>query len=273
MPKTLSNEALLLTAKSDGRVFFIIPWYDQTLLGTTDTNYSGDIDNITIQDEEINYLLTEANQVLMTNWTRQDIIGKFAGIRVLQQSSKNSPSHISRDWFLKKHPNGLLSSIGGKFTSAREDAAVIVDGICKLLNTGVTCPTFGKTFPWLSDINYQSLLDTALPKGKQLGIDKESVEWLARRHGNRIVEVFQLCENNPDLTQRIKPGHPFILADLIFCARCEMVVHLDDLLRRRLPLMILTKLTVEELMHLATITAQILGWDSQKKEDEINRCL
>ena len=49
LPKILETEALLLTAKTDGRVFFIIPWYGLTLLGTTDTNYDGDIDHVTVE--------------------------------------------------------------------------------------------------------------------------------------------------------------------------------------------------------------------------------
>ena len=274
MPKILGDEALLLTARSDGRVFFIIPWYGFTLLGTTDTNYDGDIENIPITSEDIRYLLSEANQVLKTaNWTEQDIIGKFSGLRVLQQSDNDSPSRISRDWTLKSSQNGLLSSIGGKFTSAREDAAVIVDTLCAKLGVHTGCPTFGKTFPWLSDTNYKSLLDISLAKAEQLGIDKESALLLVRRHGNRASGVFALCEDDPALATRITPELPFIVADLVFCTRHEMVVHLDDLLRRRVPLLILAKMTPGELNHLALIAAKILDWDTERANKELNRCL
>jgi glycerol-3-phosphate dehydrogenase len=274
IPKTLGDEALLLTAKSDGRVFFIIPWYGLTLLGTTDTNYDGNIENVLITHEDINYLLSEANQVLKTaNWTEQDIIGKFAGIRVLQQSNNDSPSHISRDWILKTSQNGLFSSIGGKFTSAREDAAVIVDTLCENLGIHTNCPTFGKAFPWLSNTDYKSLLDISLAKAQQLGIDKESAILLVRRHGNRVSGIFDLCEDDPDLVERISPELSFIMADLVFCTRHEMVMHLDDLLRRRIPLLILAKITPDQLDQLANITAKILGWDTKKTHEELNRCL
>lgn len=274
MPKTLGDEALLLTAKSDGRVFFIIPWYGMTLLGTTDTDYDGDIENVPITNEDIRYLLSEANQVLKTvAWTEQDIIGKFAGIRVLQQSRSNNPSSISRDWILKTSQNGLLSSIGGKFTSAREDAVVITDTVCKQLGLHGACQTFGRVFPWLSGTDYQSLLDISLPRAQRLGIDKDSTFWLVRRHGNKISQVFQLCEDNPDLAMLIRPELPFIMADLVCCARHEMVIHLDDLLRRRIPLLILAKLSPGDLSYLANITAKILGWDAKKTDDEVIRCL
>ena len=131
----LENEALLLTAEADGRVFFVIPWYGLTLLGTTDTPYFGDINQIKVEADDIDYLLTAANRVLQSvHWQKSDIIGQYAGLRVLKQSSKTSTSAVSRDWELKTAHNGLLTSIGGKFTSAREDAAQIVNTVCKNLH-------------------------------------------------------------------------------------------------------------------------------------------
>ncbi|MFZ2170763.1 MAG: glycerol-3-phosphate dehydrogenase/oxidase, partial [Methylococcaceae bacterium] len=114
LPKTLGNEALLLTAKADGRVFFIIPWYGQTLLGSSDSDYGGDVDHLTVETEEVDYLLNEANRVLKTvNWTEKDIIGRYAGLSVLKPSSSTSLYSSSRDWELITSDNGLLSSIGG----------------------------------------------------------------------------------------------------------------------------------------------------------------
>ena len=274
LPKTLGNEALLLTAKTDGRVFFIIPWYGLTLLGTTDNDYGGDIDHLTIEAEEVNYLLSEANRVLKTvNWTEQDIIGRYAGLRVLKPSANASPSSISRDWELITSKNGLLSSIGGKLTSAREDAAFIVDTLCK--NSGIkeSCKTFGKPFPWLPIGDYQQWADTTLKKAMALGIDTESAHWLLRRHGNRVSGVFELIKQDAELAKRILPALPFIVADLVFCAQHEMVVHLEDLLRRRLPLLILSKIAPAELQRLAIIAAKALAWDDDMMNKECNLCM
>jgi glycerol-3-phosphate dehydrogenase len=112
LPNVLGNEALLLTAEADGRVFFMIPWYGLTLLGTTDTHYAGDIEQIKVEADDIDYLLTAANRVLQSvHWKKSDIIGQYAGLRVLKQSSKTSPSAVSRDWELKAAHNGLLSQL------------------------------------------------------------------------------------------------------------------------------------------------------------------
>lgn len=273
LPKILESEALLLTAKRDSRVFFIIPWYGLTLIGTTDTNYAGDVDHVTVEPEEINYLLSEANRVLKTaNWTEQDIIGCYAGLRVLKPSADALPSRISRDWELKISKNGLLSSIGGKFTSAREDAACIVDAVCKNLGVNAPCLTFGHPLPWLPVEDYQNWTEAALNEAVDLSIDNESAHWLLRRHGNRVSGIFELIKQDGQLAKRITPALPFIIADLVFCAQHEMVVHLEDLLRRRLPLLILSKSTPFEFQSLTGIAAKALAWDDDRIKEERELC-
>jgi len=273
LPKILDDEALLLTAESDGRVFFIIPWYGITLLGTTDTDYAGDIDQVCVEADEVDYLLTETNRVLNVNWTEADVIGHYAGLRVLKQSSKAMPSDVSRDWELKVSNNGLLTSIGGKITSAREDAAQIVNTLCKNLGVNESCKTNAKPFPWLAAPNYRLWADATLLEAATLGIDNESAAWLIRRHAKRVPMVFKLIEQDAALAQRITPTLPLIVADLVFCAGNEMVVHLEDLLRRRMPLLILAKMTQSELRYLAELAAKTLGWDEVKLNYEFERCV
>jgi glycerol-3-phosphate dehydrogenase len=273
LPKLLGDEALLLTAKSDGRVFFIMPWYGLTLLGTTDSDYNGDIDRVCVDAEEVDYLLSEANRALKTvQWTERDIIGRFAGLRVLQPSSHKTPSAISRDWALKQSDNGFLTSIGGKITSARADAAHIIDKLCEQVGNDAPSQTNARPFPW-APMNYRQWASVESEKARQLGVDEEASLWLLRRHGIRVESIFGNIAENPRLSKRIIPSAPFIKAELAFCAANEMVVHLDDLLRRRMPLMILAKLTVDDLRNLAAGIAGELNWDSATTNNEIDRCL
>ena len=273
LPKILENEALLLTAQADGRVFFMIPWYGLTLLGTTDTDYADDIEQIKVEADDIDYLLIEANRVLQSvHWKKSDIIGQYAGLRVLNQSSKTSPSAVSRDWELKSNHNGLLTSMGGKFTSAREDAAQIVNTACKNLRITVPCKTDGRPFPWLPETDYSLWSVNTLADAKALHIDDESALWLIKRHAKRVPLIFELIANDPNLAKRMLPSLPFIGADLVFCARHEMVVHLDDLLRRRIPLFILSKMTPDEYRTITDIIATTLAWDADKLHKELWFC-
>ena len=272
LPAGLGEEALLLTAKSDGRVFFMIPWYGLTLIGTTDTDYQGDINHVAVEEADIAYLLAESNHYLKTAWTAADVIGSYAGVRVMKHDDKSSPSSTSRDWELKTASNGVHYSVGGKITSAREDAAHIVNAVCAQLGVDAPCPTKGKNFPWTPDNDYSTWLPAASTQARQLDVDEESAKWLIRRHGKRVDEVFRIIKNNPRMAERIIPALPFIHADLLWSARSEMVVHLDDLLRRRMPLLIMAKLGENDLRRIAASVAATLGWDEAALNQEIETC-
>ncbi|HSM98199.1 MAG TPA: glycerol-3-phosphate dehydrogenase/oxidase, partial [Gallionella sp.] len=222
MPGLQADEALLLTAKSDGRVFFIIPWYGMTLLGTTDSDYRGDPDHVTVEAAEIEYLLAEANHYLTIKWTQADIIGRYAGVRVMRRSELASPSDVSRDWELKTAVNGVHYSIGGKLTSAREDVASIVDTVCERLGIDAPCATRNRPFPWSPEKDFAEWSVDVNAQASRLGVDHESAKWLLRRHGKRVEEVLRSMAGDPHLAERIVPALPFIYADLLYCARTEM---------------------------------------------------
>ncbi|MEO8332402.1 MAG: glycerol-3-phosphate dehydrogenase/oxidase [Gallionella sp.] len=272
MPALPTDEALLLTAKSDGRVFFMIPWYGMTLLGTTDTDYRGDLEQVTVESGEVAYLLDAANHYLQTAWTEDDVVGSYAGVRVMKRSDKTSPSAVSRDWELQTADNGVHYSIGGKITSAREDAACIVNAVCAQLGVDVPCQTMNRPFPWAPEQDYSEWSATMTAQAGKLDIDPESTLWLLRRHGQRVSEVFRMIELMPSLSERITSALPFIYADLLLCARGEMVVCLDDLLRRRMPLLILANLTADTLRRIAETVAPLLGWDEDSINREIETC-
>lgn len=276
MPAALSSEALLLTAPVDGRVFFMIPWYGMTLLGTTDTDFKGDDAQVTVDDSDIDYLLAAANHYLKIPWSRADIIGSFAGVRVFKQASHTappvSPSALSRDWELRSASNGVHYAIGGKITSSRQDAARIVDAVCAQLGITATCVTTGRLFPWAPQQNFAQWHGAMQNQAIQLGIDAQSAHWLLHRHGTRITGIFHAIQVQADLAQRVIPSLPFIHADLVYCAATEMVIHLDDLLRRRMPLLILARLTCDQLRHIALRVANTMQWDNTRIDQEIERC-
>ncbi|MDO8414120.1 MAG: glycerol-3-phosphate dehydrogenase/oxidase [Gallionellaceae bacterium] len=271
LPAVLQDQALLLTAPSDGRVFFMLPWYGRTLLGTTDTDYHGAAGQVTVEEADVTYLLDAANYYLKTGWTAADIINSYAGVRVLKNNGSVHPSAVSRDWELKTAANGTHYSIGGKITSAREDAAVIVDTVCSQLGLSQPCLTRTQMFPW-SPQDFTQWTTHQKAQAKKIGLAEDIALWLMRRYGKRVEEVFSVLSTDPHLATRIVPTLPFILADLLCCARQEMVVHLSDLLRRRMPLLILAQLTATELRPLAGLVAPVLGWDEARINDEVFHC-
>jgi glycerol-3-phosphate dehydrogenase len=271
MPSLQSDQAILLTAKEDGRVFFIIPWYGRTLLGTTDADYRGDLDKVTVEEADIAYLLDAANHYFKTAWMQQDVIASYAGLRVMKQSDAAHPSAASRDWELRTTAGHVHHIIGGKLTSAREDASEVVDVVCAHLGVSAPCATQDQGLPWKPLHPYAVWSKEMLARAQRLGVDAESARCLLRRHGVRVESILELVVAKPQLAERIVADLPFIYVDLVFCAANEMVISLYDLLRSRLPLLILAKISREVLDKLIATLAVESGWDegNMRKDSEL----
>jgi glycerol-3-phosphate dehydrogenase len=269
----LTDEALLLTAPQDGRVFFIIPWYGMTLLGTTDEDYLGDINQLASTAADADYLLTAANHYLQSNLREEDIVARYAGIRVMQRSDAAHPSQLSRDWTLQTDQHGVHFSVGGKITSARVDAASIVDTVCKNLAIRAACATANNPFPWTPHEAFSSWYEEQMQRAQQLKVDVESAHWLLHRHGKNAALILDTIQAAPETAQRILASVPFTNAALLWCATYEDVVHLDDLLRRRLPILLLAQLDNIKLKNIAMRVASVLNWDAAKIAKGISRCI
>ncbi|HUS24427.1 MAG TPA: glycerol-3-phosphate dehydrogenase/oxidase [Candidatus Binatia bacterium] len=231
------REAFLLTAQ-DGRVFFVIPWYGRTLVGTTEADVEAPSADPT--DEETRYLLAGARSGLPgIEWTERDVLARFAGIRTLQAEDAADPSAITREFEVTQPEPGHLLPIGGKFTTARCDAIAVVDRVERALSrphrAGAThrhplpgCPETVETFP-----RWQQAM---MPLLTRQGVDAESAQFLTQRHGQRIGRIGELLRENRAWAQRLVPEAPFIAAEAVLAVRDEMALSLTDVLRRRLPL-------------------------------------
>lgn len=123
---------LLAQSPEDGRIFFVLPWNNQTLVGTTESIYAGDPDRLVIKDEQVNYLLERANRYLEIGLSQNDIRAAFSGLRWLALDEKRDLSSTSRGYEIGEHASacGLLLTIyGGKLTTYRKLAETISDRI------------------------------------------------------------------------------------------------------------------------------------------------
>lgn len=267
MPKLHSEDAVLLTAKSDGRVFFLIPWYGRTLLGTTDTDYDGDPAAVCVEQDDVDYLLTSANDYLKTHWTVHDIHGAFAGLRTMLDDSDASASSVSREWHLDHSEPGLLTSIGGKYTSARIDGLSASKTIVSLLY-GVSKQPASVEMAWYPADSFRKWQEQICIEAQAAGIDKETALNGTQRFGARFSQVIHFAENDPSLAERICPDLPFCLAEIVHAVRNEMARTLSDVLRRRVPLMLLTRLQRRTVVECCELMAEVSGWDVSRKNAE-----
>ena len=128
------KSGLFLESPNDGRIFFLIPWQGVTLLGTTERLWRESPDQVTISEEEIDYLLNRCNEYLEPKLKKENIIQMFSGLRWLAVDQGQSISSTSREHSLGYHYSGrgyLLTIYGGKYTSYRSLCEKIGDEITK----------------------------------------------------------------------------------------------------------------------------------------------
>ncbi|NIQ92998.1 MAG: glycerol-3-phosphate dehydrogenase/oxidase, partial [Desulfuromonadales bacterium] len=111
------NEALYLSSEQDDRLFFVIPWGDLSLIGTTDTDTDRPPEETVATEEDIDYLLEEsANHLHGTTLTRDCVVATFAGLRPLVADTRDTASNVSREHRIFISASGLVSVGGGKYT-------------------------------------------------------------------------------------------------------------------------------------------------------------
>ncbi len=126
--KIQAGTGLLLLTPQDKRVFFVLPWKGQTLVGTTDTDFQGSPDQVRAETADLDYLLEATRFYFPTlNLKHSDILDSFAGLRPLLRQEKGSASQVSREHQIFESRSGLITIAGGKLTSYRRMAEELVD--------------------------------------------------------------------------------------------------------------------------------------------------
>ena len=243
------QDAFLLTAPQDGRVFFVIPWYARTLVGTTESSVA-EISQAVVTPAEQTYLLNAVHALLPgLNWTDADVIASFAGARTLQAEDAETLSAQTREFVITTPRPGLIWPIGGKYTTARCDAAEVIDAVYTMLEKqGPVSLTHRYPLPgapvgtregsvMLGDFTgWQS---EAMAGLLRRGLAADIAESLTLRHGTRIGAITALLDAEPAWAARLVADAPFIEAEVILAVRDEGARSLQDVARRRMPLLLL----------------------------------
>jgi glycerol-3-phosphate dehydrogenase len=268
----LPTEDALVAPTADGRVFFLIPWYGRSLIGTTDTDYPGEPEHPRVEPEDVAYLLAQAGRVLGGNtWSRDDIVSGFAALRALPASRQRQTASVTREWFLREPIEGFLVSVGGKLTSARVDAARAVDRAFRVLHRPpVPCATGERPFPWAPPAPFDDWLREATTRCVSLGLDETTATTCALRYGSRIGAVLGIVEHDRSLAARIVEDAPFCLAEVVHVAREEMPNDLEDIVRRRIPLTLVAPPSRPVLERIAQLAGDVLAWDAGRRCREVD---
>ncbi len=136
------NHAACIVPAGGSRTIFVLPWYGRALIGTTDNDYDGDIDRVQPGADDITYLLEASTTTSAPSLDRGDLTGAYAGVRPLISTGDPKKSvDISRKAELYETSSGLLTITGGKLTTWRRMAKLVVDRIAMREERELPCRT------------------------------------------------------------------------------------------------------------------------------------
>lgn len=247
-----SNSAIMIPKTEDGRVLFAIPWYNEVVVGTTDTP----IDDISLEpkalDQEIDFILRTADTYLRHAPKREDVLSIFAGLRPLAANPSNpgATKEVSRRHKISLSASGLLSVIGGKWTTYRRMAEETID---KAIKAGLLQKRKCLT-------HHLPLADTKVTNHVgHLGI-----------YGSGYKEIEQIIAEDPAAGLLIHKDLPYTKAEILWICRNEMPVNLDDVLSRRTRATLLNaRASAESAPEVARIMAETQGFDGNWQASQI----
>jgi glycerol-3-phosphate dehydrogenase len=268
------RDAVYAESRQDGRPFFIIPWNDLYLIGTTDTRYDGDLDKVMAEEWEIDLLLAEINRVIPTaKLTRNCVRYSYAGVRPLPYAPGESEGSITRRHIMRDHEAcggapGLISIVGGKLTTYRELAEQCVDLVLKKLGrTAVRSRTAETPLPGgRTDVAWGEFAGSF---ARTSCLPRRTVEHLLRVYGARAPEVLATAAT-PELRQVFDPFTGAIAAEVPWAYHEEGARTLTDVIARRTMTGLGPDAGIGADVAAAKIARNTLGWDAAKVEAEVD---
>jgi glycerol-3-phosphate dehydrogenase len=264
-------DALYVEAHADGRPFFIIPWNNLYLIGTTDLPYNGDLEKVSADADEIDYLLAETNRVIpQAHLAREAILYTYSGVRPLPCRTGRDPSGITRRHFIRDHVaalEGFISIVGGKLTTYRNLSEQAVDLLFKKLGReSPECETARASLPGAPVEDFAVFCEEFKANSD---LPERMVNRLLKIYGTRAKDVLELAAGEPELLKPFNTQTGAIGAEVIFSFREEMAQTLTDCLMRRTLVGLNAAAGLDAIEAAASVAQKYFGWDDERVAREI----
>ncbi|XVF75589.1 hypothetical protein PTKIN_Ptkin13bG0199000 [Pterospermum kingtungense] len=274
---------LIVPKTKDGRVVFMLPWLGRTVAGTTDSNTS-----ITPlpepHEDEIQFILDAICDYLNVKVRRTDVLSAWSGIRPLavDPNAKNTES-ISRDHVVSEDYPGLVTITGGKWTTYRSMAEDAVNAAIKSGKLSPSSECITSNLRLIGGDGWEPSFFTVLAQqyvrmkksygGKVVPgvMDTAVAKHLSHAYGTLAERVATIAQNE-NLGKRLAHGHPYLEAEVAYCARNEYCESAVDFIARRSRLAFLdTDAAGRALPRIIKILANEHNWDKSKQKQEMQK--
>jgi glycerol-3-phosphate dehydrogenase len=223
---------------ADDRMIFVIPWRDFSLVGTTDTDFDGDLDRVHATRDEVVYLLEEVRRALPDPRVRpEEVLYTYAGVRPLSFEEGARASDVSREHKIVDEEGGrFLSITGTKLTCFRSLAEEVGDRVVRTLGRGTASQTARRSLDGADEdvgmVEGRAWLDVS-PEAATSGLSRAALETLVGLYGRGYSGVVTLAGKLADGAEPLCPSNPDVVAQLHRAVQDEMAVSLQDVLLRR----------------------------------------
>jgi len=232
------TERAIYHSTSDERMIFVIPWREFSLVGTTDTDFDGDLDRLHATRDEVAYLLGEVRRALPDpRVAASEILYTYAGVRPLSFDESERASDVSRAHKVVEEAGGrFLSITGTKLTCFRSLAEELGDRVSRRLGRAAPARTAGLTLDGADEevgrVEAHTWLDVS-DEVAASGLPRESLQTLVALYGRSYRRVMELAGKVPGGGERLCPSNPDVAAQLHHAVHEELTVSLQDFLLRR----------------------------------------
>jgi glycerol-3-phosphate dehydrogenase len=290
-PGAPKGEALYVEARRDGRPYFIVPWNGRYLIGTTDIRYEGDLDYVSADEDEIDYLIEETNHVIPeANLARDSVLFTYSGIRPLPYQPEGAEGSVTRSHIVYDHSKGrgvgtkrtgigegvprvggLISIVGGKLTTYRNLSRQTVDMVYEKLGLK---PPESRTAKVPLPGGAVGDFDTFAAEFKVTsGLADELAERLLRLYGARAPDVLALAGDDPSLRMPLSASATvetgLLGAEVLYAFQHEMAQTLSDVLLRRTMVGLGPTVGLDVDEAAARVAVKHLGWSEDRARSEV----
>lgn len=211
VPKLFDHDSAYILQETDGRIVFAIPYEgDFTLIGTTDVDFSGDLDDVAISDDEVHYLCGTIERYFSKKVCSSDVVWSFAGVRPLYFEEGVSAQRTTRDSVIERldDPSGapVVNVFGGKLTSYRHLAEDVLGKLVRDFPNAGPAWTAGAPLPG-GDFDVDGFDDLVCELAQCCPVlSVENCRRLVRCYGTVVMEIYTRAAKLDDLGQDFGAG-------------------------------------------------------------------
>jgi glycerol-3-phosphate dehydrogenase len=258
----------------DDRMIFVIPWRDFSLVGTTDTDFDGDLDRVHATRDEVSYLLGEVRQALPDpRVAAEQVLYTYAGVRPLSFEEGRRASDVSRAHTIVEEAEGrFLSITGTKLTCFRSLAEQLGDRIGRALGRRTASRTAELTLDGADEEAGRLEVHTWLDVSADVvasGLTRGTLETLVALYGRNYRRVVELAGKVPGGAERLCPSNADVVAQLHHAVHEELTVSLQDFLLRRTGIGTSRCQGRDCAEPIARRLAPLAGWSARRLEAEL----